>query len=95
MVFAAQHVAGVPAAFAEKRVARCWATLPECRPAPNPVNDSARIASTLKDAGFDGRVPPRSPGGYQARFARFCRARDADITVVYYAAGIEWTAPTI
>jgi uncharacterized caspase-like protein len=82
-------------AWAEKRVAlvlgnsayRNVATL------PNPVNDGAVIAATLKDAGFDV-VDSRHdlPAAETRRVLRdFAdRARDADIAVVYYAGhGIE------
>src|SRR6202163_3911572 len=70
-------------AFAEKRVALV----------PNPVNDGAVIAATLKDAGFDV-VDSRHdlPAAETRRALRdFAdRARDADIAVVYYAGhGIE------
>ena len=59
----------------------------------NPVNDGARIAATLKDAGFDV-VDSRQdlPAAETRRALRdFAdRARDADIAVVYYAGhGIE------
>src|SRR4029079_3680534 len=59
----------------------------------NPVNDSARIAATLKDAGFDV-VDSRHdlPAAETRRALRdFAdRTRDADIAVVYYAGhGIE------
>ena len=60
---------------------------------PNPVNDGATIAATLKDAGFDV-VDSRHdlPAAETRRVLRdFAdRARDADIAVVYYAGhGIE------
>ena len=60
---------------------------------PNPVNDGAAIAATLKDAGFDV-VDSRHdlPAAETRRALRdFAdRARDADIAVVYYAGhGIE------
>jgi uncharacterized caspase-like protein len=60
---------------------------------PNPVNDGAVIAATLKDAGFDV-VDSRHdlPAAETRRALRdFAdRARDADIAVVYYAGhGIE------
>ena len=66
-------------AFAEKRVALVLGNSAYRNVAPltNPVNDSAKIAATLKEAGFDvvdsrrdsagGRNPPRA--------ARFCRSR--------------------
>src|ERR1700681_1499851 len=70
-------------AFAEKRVALV----------PNPVNDGAVIAATLKDAGFDV-VDSRHdlPAAETRRALRdFAdRSRDADIAAVYYAGhGIE------
>src|SRR6202048_4849687 len=60
---------------------------------PNPVNDGAVIAATLKDAGFDV-VDSRHdlPAAETRRALRdFAdRARDADIALVYYAGhGIE------
>ena len=62
-------------------------------PLANPVNDSARIAATLKDAGFDVVDSRRDlPAADTRRALRdFAdRARDADIAVVYYAGhGIE------
>ena len=57
-------------------------------PLPNPVNDGATVATTLKNAGFDV-VDSRSdlPAAETRRALRdFAdRARDADIAVVYYA----------
>ncbi len=59
----------------------------------NPVNDSAKIAATLKEAGFDVVDSRRDlPAAETRRALRdFAdRARDADIAVVYYAGhGIE------
>jgi uncharacterized caspase-like protein len=82
-------------ALAEKRVALVLGNSAYLNVAqlPNPVNDSARIASTLKDAGFD-IVDSRHdlPAAETRRALRdFAdRARDADIAVVYYAGhGIE------
>src|SRR6476469_4455709 len=82
-------------AFAEKRVALVLGNSAYRNVAPlaNPVNDSAKIASTLKDAGF-GVVDSRRdlPAAETRRALRdFAdRARDADIAVVYYAVhGIE------
>jgi uncharacterized caspase-like protein len=82
-------------AFAEKRVALVLGNSAYLNVAqlPNPVNDSARIASTLKGAGFDV-VDSRHdlPAAETRRALRdFAdRARDADIAVVYYAGhGIE------
>jgi uncharacterized caspase-like protein len=82
-------------ALAEKRVAlvlgnSAYQNVPRL---PNPVNDGAVIAATLKDAGFDV-VDSRHdlPAAETRRALRdFAdRARDADIAVVYYAGhGIE------
>src|ERR1700681_196620 len=77
-------------ALAEKRVAlvlgnSAYQNVPRL---PNPVNDGAVIAATLKDAGFDV-VDSRHdlPAAETRRALRdFAdRARDADIAVVYYA----------
>src|SRR6188472_292552 len=62
-------------------------------PLPNPVNDGATIAATLKNAGFDV-VDSRHdlPAAETRRALRdFAdRARDSDIAVVYYAGhGVE------
>ena len=82
-------------AFAEKRVALVLgnSAYQNVAPLANPVNDSARIASTLKDAGFDVVDSRRDlPAAETRRALRdFAdRARDADIAVVYYAGhGIE------
>jgi uncharacterized caspase-like protein len=82
-------------AFAEKRVALVLgnAAYQNVAKLPNPVNDGAVIAATLKDAGFDV-VDSRHdlPAAETRRALRdFAdRARDADIAVVYYAGhGIE------
>ena len=82
-------------AFAEKRVALVLgnAAYQNVAKLPNPVNDSAVISVTLKDAGFDV-VDSRHdlPAAETRRALRdFAdRARDADIAVVYYAGhGIE------
>src|SRR5215208_866904 len=82
-------------AFAEKRVALVLGNSAYRNVAPltNPINDSARIASTLKEAGFDV-VDSRHdlPAAETRRALRdFAdRARDADIALVYYAGhGIE------
>src|SRR5205809_1007711 len=82
-------------AFAQKRVALVLgnSAYQNVAQLTNPVNDSARIASTLKDAGFD-IVESRHdlPAAETRRALRdFAdRARDADIAVVYYAGhGIE------
>ena len=82
-------------AFAEKRVALVLgnSNYQNVAPLANPVNDSATIASTLKDAGFDVVDSRRDlPAAETRRALRdFAdRARDADIAVVYYAGhGIE------
>src|SRR4051795_6586029 len=82
-------------ALAEKRVALVLgnSAYKNVAPLTNPVNDSARIASTLKDAGFDVVDSRRDlPAAETRRALRdFAdRARDADIAVVYYAGhGIE------
>src|SRR6476661_4607914 len=73
-------------AFAEKRVALVLgnSAYRNVAPLPNPVNDSAKIASTLKEAGFDVVDSRRALRDFADR------ARDADIAVVYYAGhGIE------
>jgi uncharacterized caspase-like protein len=82
-------------AFAEKRVALVLgnAAYQNVARLPNPVNDGAVIAATLKKAGFDV-VEERHdlPAAETRRALRdFAdRARDADIAVVYYAGhGIE------
>ena len=82
-------------ALAEKRVALILgnSAYQNVAPLANPVNDSAKIAATLKDAGFD-IVDSRHdlPAAETRRALRdFAdRARDADIAVVYYAGhGIE------
>jgi uncharacterized caspase-like protein len=82
-------------ALAEKRVALVIgnSAYQNVAPLANPVNDSTRIAATLKDAGFDVVDSRRDlPAAATKRALRdFAdRARDADIAVVYYAGhGIE------
>src|SRR6185369_13823494 len=82
-------------AFAEKRVALVLGNSAYRNVAPlaNPVNDSAKIASTLKDAGFDVVDSRHDMSAADTRRALrdfSDRARDADIAVVYYAGhGIE------
>ena len=82
-------------AFAEKRVALVLGNSAYRNVAPltNPINDSARIAATLKEAGFDVVDSRRDLPAIETRRALrdFAdRARDADIAVVYYAGhGIE------
>jgi uncharacterized caspase-like protein len=82
-------------AFAEKRVALVLgnSAYQNVAKLPNPVNDGAVIAATLKNAGFDV-VDSRHdlPAAETRRALRdFAdRARDADIALVYYAGhGIE------
>src|SRR6202140_3310326 len=77
-------------ALAEKRVALVLgnSAYQNVAPLPNPVNDSAVIAATLKDAGFDVVDSRRDLPAIEMRRALrdFAdRARDADIAVVYYA----------
>jgi uncharacterized caspase-like protein len=82
-------------AFAEKRVALVLgnSNYQNVAPLANPVNDSSKIAATLKDAGFDVVDSRRDLPTAETRralrdFAN--RARDADIAVVYCAGhGIE------
>lgn len=82
-------------AFAEKRVALVLgnSAYQNVAPLTNPANDSAKMATTLKDAGFDVVDSRRDlPAAETRRALRdFAdRARDADIAVVYYAGhGIE------
>jgi len=82
-------------AFAEKRVALVLgnSAYQNVAPLANPVNDSSRIAATLKDAGFDVVDSRRDLSAVETRRALrdfSDRARDADIAVVYYAGhGIE------
>jgi uncharacterized caspase-like protein len=82
-------------AFAEKRVALVLgnSNYQNVAPLANPVNDSSKIAATLKDAGFDVVDSRRDLAAAETRRALrdFAdRARDADIAVVYYAGhGIE------
>src|SRR5204863_4520087 len=82
-------------AFAQKRVALVIgnAAYQNVAKLPNPVNDGATIATTLKGAGFDVVDSRHDLGAADTRRALrdFAdRARDADIAVVYYAGhGIE------
>jgi hypothetical protein len=82
-------------AFAEKRVALVLgnSAYQDVAQLPNPVNDAAVMAATLKDAGFDVVDSRHDLGALETRRALrdFAdRARDADIAVVYYAGhGIE------
>src|SRR3981081_2106996 len=77
-------------ALAEKRVALVLgnATYQNVAPLPNPVNDGAVIAATLKDAGVEVVYSRHDLPAIETRralrdFADL--ARDADIAVVYYA----------
>jgi uncharacterized caspase-like protein len=77
-------------AWAEKRVALVLgnAAYQNVARLPNPANDGAVIAATLKEAGFDVVDSRRDlPAAETRRALRdFAdRARDADIAVVYYA----------
>ncbi|SDI88290.1 MULTISPECIES: caspase family protein [Bradyrhizobium] len=82
-------------ALAEKRVALVLgnSAYQNVAPLANPANDGAKMAATLKDAGFDVVDSRRDlPAAETRRALRdFAdRARDADIAVVYYAGhGIE------
>jgi uncharacterized caspase-like protein len=82
-------------ALADKRVALVLgnSAYQNVAPLPNPANDAAKMAATLKDAGFDVVDSRRDlPAAETRRALRdFAdRARDADIAVVYYAGhGIE------
>src|SRR3954464_7023276 len=82
-------------ALAEKRVALVLgnSAYQNVAQLTNPANDSAKIAATLKDAGFDVVDSRRDlPAAETRRALRDFsdRAREADIAVVYYAGhGIE------
>ena len=82
-------------ALAEKRVALVLgnSAYQNVAPLTNPVNDSSRMAATLKEAGFDVVDSRRDlPAAETRRALRDFAdaARDADIAVVYYAGhGIE------
>src|SRR6266702_3723909 len=82
-------------AFADRRVALVLgnSAYQNVAQLPNPVNDAAVMAATLKDAGFDLVDSRRDLAAADTRRALrdFAdRARDADIAVVYYAGhGIE------
>jgi hypothetical protein len=95
ILFAAVALACPPPASADKRVALVVgnSSYQHAPLLPNPANDAAAIAATLKGAGFD-IVDTRSnlPSAEMRRALRdFAdQARDADIAVVYYAGhGIE------
>ncbi|MDO9298026.1 MAG: caspase family protein [Bradyrhizobium sp.] len=94
-LLAAAFLLACQPAWAEKRVALVLgnAAYQNVAKLPNPVNDGAVIAATLRKAGFDV-VDSRQdlPAAETRRTLRdFAdRARDADIAVVYYAGhGIE------
>jgi uncharacterized caspase-like protein len=77
-------------AWAEKRVALVFgnSAYQNVAALPNPVNDGAMMAATLKEAGFDVVDSRHDLTAAETRrvlrdFAD--RARDADIAVVYYA----------
>jgi uncharacterized caspase-like protein len=77
-------------AWAEKRVALVLgnSAYQNVAALPNPVNDGAMIAATLKEAGFDVVDSRHDLTAIETRrvlrdFAD--RARDADIAVIYYA----------
>jgi uncharacterized caspase-like protein len=77
-------------AFAEKRIALVIgnSAYRNVAPLPNPVNDGAAFAATLKPAGFDVVDSRQDLAAAETRRALrdFAdRARDADIAVVYYA----------
>jgi uncharacterized caspase-like protein len=77
-------------ALAEKRVALVVgnSAYQNVATLPNPVNDGAVMAATLKDAGFDVVDSRHDLSAIEMRRALrdFAdRARDADIAVVYYA----------
>ncbi len=82
-------------ALADKRVALVLgnSAYQNVAPLTNPVNDSAKMAATLKQAGFDVVDSRRDlPAAETRRALRDFAdaARDADIAVVYYAGhGIE------
>jgi hypothetical protein len=77
-------------ALADKRVALvlgngAYQNVPQL---PNPANDSAMIAATLKDAGFDVVDSRHDLSAVEMRRALrdfSDRARDADIALIYYA----------
>src|SRR5207253_8174575 len=91
----AVRLLGCEPAFAEKRVALVLgnSAYQNVAQLANPANDSAKIAATLKDAGFDvvdsrHDLPAAETRRALREFAD--RARDADIALVYYAGhGIE------
>src|SRR5882672_1664993 len=77
-------------AWATKRVALVVgnSSYQNAPPLPNPANDAAAIAATLKGAGFDvvdSRHDLSSSEMRQALRDFADQARDADIALVYYA----------
>src|SRR5262245_59199380 len=94
LVLAALLLACQPAS-AEKRVALVVgnSNYRSAAPLPNPANDAAAVAATLKSAGFDiveSRLDLRAADMRRALRDFADQASDADIAVIYYAGhGIE------
>src|SRR5665647_1121814 len=89
-LLAAALLLGCQPALAEKRVALVLgnSAYQNVAPLPNPSNDGAVIAATLKEAGFDIVDSRHDLSAAETRRALrdFAdRARDADIALVYYA----------
>ena len=89
-LFAAAVLLLCQPAFANKRVALVIgnAAYQNAPTLPNPVNDGAVIASTLKDAGFDVVDSRHDLSAVEMRRALrdfSDKARDADIALIYYA----------
>jgi uncharacterized caspase-like protein len=82
-------------AWATKRVALVLgnSTYQNAAPLPNPANDAAAVAATLKDAGFDvvdSRQDLKITDMRRALRDFADQARDADVALIYYAGhGIE------
>jgi uncharacterized caspase-like protein len=82
-------------AWATKRVALVLgnSTYQNAAPLPNPANDAAAVASTLKNAGFDlvdSRQDLKITDMRRALRDFADQARDADVALIYYAGhGIE------
>jgi uncharacterized caspase-like protein len=82
-------------AWATKRVALVLgnSTYQNAAPLPNPTNDAAAVAATLKDAGFDlvdSRQDLKITEMRRALRDFADQARDADVALIYYAGhGIE------
>ena len=88
-------------AFAEKRVALVLgnSAYQNVAPLANPVNDSARIASTLKDAGFDvvdsrRDLCRRPKPGARCATSPTARAMPISPSSITPATASRWTAPT-